>query len=1274
MGLFDDTFKPVDVSRSRGVLGEEEDLVGDAVDSLDIARPAPVAVPTPPQEEQETVDNFSNFRPVSPEEETVDNFSNFRPVAPPESTQDLDSEMGSLFLGDTVGSAMASMRENDAVRQTDELAAETLAAEERAAYVDQMLPEGVGPGSYSPEDFYTDDGLYNAILPYMKDRIGSVQVDEMERGDVIESFFNSRRGVAMAGNSVRVLNEMDYLGDLDGDAEKLENAGRAYVMYENMAGITSDEYSWGELGSSSWDVLRGVVLDPVTYLTLGLGKVAAGVTVKTGTRVLETTLANRVQSQLAQGVAAETVERNAQVLVRQAIQSTATRQADDLTVFAARNAQTITQRFQTRAAWAEIGTTVAADMVAGSGVELLYQDQLVQTGVQDEVNRNSVALVAIASFGMGTLSAVGVASRGFSGTALPSQTVTGGSGKDAANALRTSIGSYFEDLVQEVDSTTSWASKVDSGAELSVQDTDFFIDLLLGVSSKNDAGEETVHLSGLVQVMQEQGFYFTKQTEDSTISNHVADFITSELDAEDVAGIITSFESASGTKLTGFVDEAGEVITGTPTPAQFANAFASKINSQARGLNSVSQAASRLGIDLADMDVEKFLEVATNQRLIGQTRGDALGERLSNTVTQTIAANQNRYIRTLVSHLSTSKLNVLGWGISSGMGSATDLMRATGHLGLGAVQSLAGMSAEGATNRQVSRALMGANANRINLLLDPDTTAAAFTSALERNAGGLERMNRTLTGGIDESLRTVSDMTGTTALGRGVDNYIDAAQAATMVRAQDTFTKSQEYVFQMDKGLRLLTGQSWNDFYTSPDAGRIMATRQYRELEESVVGRVMQHTFSESFKGRSVLGEIAGVIEDARNLPGVGMMVPFGRFFNNTVAFTARNSPIPGVANILKATGKFENSTHGELLANSFVAGGLVLSYASLAQDQRRQGLGMYEVIDESTGEVRSREYDYPLSLFIATGHALSYKLDGQPIPPEVTERLVTDFGITGLTRGLSTTADATAEAVKHLLAGEFEEGFQGAGEAGGAIVSQYVAGMTRPLEGLDTLIGVSAGIDMRPQNVKDGNLLVGRALSYVDNTYQLFTGEPFNDPRVSAVAGEADVDTGKQVGTRTVRLTNALRLMNMMDYETWDENASYRAMQMAAEAGNEYNRMFFETIEEVATQAMNDDVFIQMPVADQRTLWADTVGSLREQARMRLSYEYDGAQSTFADQLQLTDKYTRNVLQSTMQELELGPTLGDLTDVDIENLKTYLDNVDTIENYRIGGQRAWGQ
>lgn len=1272
MGLFSDTFKPIDVSKERDELGRQADAIEEGVSDLAVTAPSPMPTepalePEPTVEEptEEPVSSLSKFVLVEDTDtQTVGSFVPTRETQPTELVSGFGESQGGIKVPEAFQQQFEEF-------QQDPEAYYEVKRQEQADFIVAMLPEGVEPGSYSPDDLAEDDRLYDIIKTHMDYRFGIQATQGKTKEQIVERFLNNRRGTALAGNAIRVFNETDYIDDISEDPEKLEAAGRAYTLYEQMAGITSENYSWGEAGWSFLDVVREVGLDPVTWVTAGIGKAAGGIVTKSAAGAIERTVTRSVQNQLARGVSASTVRAQASTMYKTAAQQVAQQGSGDIARFAAATSTSALERLATRGAVVEVATATVAEAVAGGGAELLYQQQLVKTGVQEEVNQQAVGLAALGSLFMGGLATARVATRGFSGTSLPSETLTTGTGKKAADSLRASIAGYFSDLTKELDRGTSWASKVNSGKELDVQDTNFFIDLLLGVSTKTDTGEDKTLLKGLAQTMQEEGFYFTRRTEDDKISNFIADFITTELKQDDIKGIIDVFEQSSGTRLTGFVDEAGDLVKGTPTPEQFANAFATKINGQARGLNSVSQAANRLSIDLADMDVEQYLETALGQRLVGKTKGDLLADKISGTVLKTISANQNRYIRALVSHLGTSKLNVIGWAVSSGMESASDLLRATGHLGVGQVQQMFGLAAKGAENTRIAKSLLLSNANRVNLMLDNDMTAAAFNSAVLRNAGSLDKLARVQAGGVDVG-RSIDEIIGRTRLGTAADTYIDVAQTATLVKAQDVFTKSQEYVFQMDKALRLAFDKSWNDFYKMDDAAKIMATKQYREIEETVVGNVMMHTFSQSFKGKGVLGEIAGILEDARGIPLVGMMVPFGKFFNNTVAFSVRNTPV--INQLAKLGGAFSNKSHTELLSQGAVAGGLVYSYAQIAQDKRRQGLGMYEVVDETTGEVRSREYDYPLSLFMGVGHAASYLADGEAVPSEVTERLLTDFGISGLTRGLTTTTDGIVESFKYMAALEFENSWEEGKGALGSVMAQYIAGMTRPLEGLDTLIGLSAGMDMRPQNIKDGNKVIGKALSYVDNTYQLFTGQPFNDPREGATTGKADADTGKQLGTRTVRLTDSMRVMNLLDYEQWDENAEFRAMQMAAGAGNAYNRLFFEQMEKVSGQIMADEVFLQMPLEQQRGLWDETVSKIREEARLRLSYEYSGEQSTFSEQLELTDKYTRDVIRGGMRDLGYEGDLGDLSEVEINLLAGKLESARVVEQWELGGSRAWSK
>jgi len=83
MGSFQDTFKPVNVSKVRGPLGEEEDVIEQGADQLSFttpSTPAPVAE-EPVEEPVEEPSSFdSMFTPV--EEEPVGSFdSMFTPTA-----------------------------------------------------------------------------------------------------------------------------------------------------------------------------------------------------------------------------------------------------------------------------------------------------------------------------------------------------------------------------------------------------------------------------------------------------------------------------------------------------------------------------------------------------------------------------------------------------------------------------------------------------------------------------------------------------------------------------------------------------------------------------------------------------------------------------------------------------------------------------------------------------------------------------------------------------------------------------------------------------------------------------------------------------------------------------------------------------------------------------------------------------------------------------------------------------------------------------------------
>ena len=82
-----------------------------------------------------------------------------------------------------------------------------------------------------------------------------------------------------------------------------------------------------------------------------------------------------------------------------------------------------------------------------------------------------------------------------------------------------------------------------------------------------------------------------------------------------------------------------------------------------------------------------------------------------------------------------------------------------------------------------------------------------------------------------------------------------------LVKLQDSFTKSQEFVHQLDKNLRLSFNKSWSEFYTDPNAARLMNTAEYKTAVARASEETQRAIFSLSFKSReTTLGELAGLV------------------------------------------------------------------------------------------------------------------------------------------------------------------------------------------------------------------------------------------------------------------------------------------------------------------------------------------------------------------------------------------------------------------------------
>lgn len=1114
------------------------------------------------------------------------------------------------------------------------------------------LPE---PGTYTENDMVEDDRMFNIINNYMLDRYGPQSVEGLSREKIVDDFLDNRRGVS-AGNSVRGLSEMDYLNDIKDNQDKFANAAAAASLFENMAGLYSSETTLGEKVRGTGDYIRTAILDPINLVGGIFGKVVGGGAVRLGTQGAKKIALKEMAKKQAAGASAKTVSETGKKVFIQAVDAAGKQTTQQVADYSARLLSSKGfKRLAQKGALAEIAATTGIEAAASVGMEYLYQDGLVELGVREDYDKFSMGIAALGATAIGAVQAGKIMLRGTSGVAAPSVTVDMPEAKDVMRELSKSISDYVN---TQVPKTGTWKNKIKGGVELKDLDTDFFVDLLLG--HVDDDGN--VALKGLAQIAQERGLVWFKRGDDDLYSNWMADVIK-QSDPADIKTFIKSFEKATGNKLK---------QAKTLTIEEFADTFALKMNGAARVLNAASQGSKLNGTAIKDVQIAEMIDAALDLGLLKKVDESKVAG-LSEKLPDFIRNNQNRMVRMLVSNPSTSALNMIGWGANAGINAVSDVALMTLHAGKGTLAKAIGMEKAGAKSYKIARALFESNAFRMRLLLDPDMTHAAFESALTRNSKALQQLASTLPGGVENVTRLVTDGKFTPnqkLLGQTVDDGIDFIQSLTFVKAQDSFTKSQEFIFQMDKQLRLVTGKGWTEFYNWEDAYKFMSTKEYAEIEAKAVNNTLENIFSKSYKGSGLVGEVAAVIEDARNIPGIGLLVPFGRFFNNTVDFGLQST---GLSIAGKAVGKYSDKSYGELFTKAAVSWGLASAMVQKESENRKAGLGLYQ--ESIGGEVITRQYDYPVSFFKAWARIGSYYMDGEEPPTELLTQVAKDFTLEGVLRNLDRTQQDVTSIFFHMFQGDMKDSWRAFGKSMGGLASQQISAVTRFVEPVNTLAGIARGEQARPIDRYQGNKFYNDSVRYIDNIIPLFTGEPVGETLKQAATGEADITSTKSLGVRTIRLTDTQRVMNMLGYNQFDINAARAVRTKAPEAANEYNGILFDIIEAKASALMDSKAFRKMPTEDQRLYWKkEVLPEAQELAKTFLYLQYSGPLDTIDLQYELAGKYSNKKLDDAIEELNFDGEIGDMTRGELYVLKEYLSTIDQIKLLKIPAEVGAGQ
>ncbi len=1122
-----------------------------------------------------------------------------------------------------------------------------------------LLPEA---GTYSQDDM-VGDSIYPIIEDYMLDRYGTQSVQGKSKEDVVDMYLNNRRGVSV-GNTVRGLSEMDYINNIQGDSDKVARAASAYQLYENMANLYSKETNLGERVEGTVDFIRSAILDPANLLAGFLGKAAAGGSIRVGTEAAKRAALNEMKKQptkeLAKKVGTkkfvdglDTARKAAKTKINDYAQQTL--------------GKSVKERLLTKAAIKEVVTVASVDAAIGTGMEYLYQDGLVDVDAQEDINYWSVGIAALGGIVLGGLQVGFIARRGKSGTAVQTAELPEPEVEGFLSEASEAIGKYLDQDVVPI--SRDWKTKIEGGAVLSKDSldfsTDFFKTLLLGHTK-----DDKVIFKGMTQIAYERGFVWARRFEGDRFTNWMSDIIGGVSNKE-ARAYIKAIEKATGNKITLKNDEGKVIPRNKVTGKDIGDILAHKMSEAGATLGAAGQSARQLGLSISDLELKDLYESAIDAGFVKSKKKS----KEPSIVAESFAKNQNRLIRLLVSHPSTSALNVIGWGANTTLQSVSDITLSLLLAGRGTIQKLLGDVEKGAKTQKLAANLLKSNAQRVSFLFDPDMTYTAFESALQRNSAALEKLNSILPGGVEGTNRLLTDgkfSADQKLLGMKTDAKIDFIQKLTLVQAQDLYTKSQEFLFQMDKKLRMTTGKGWNEFYKSPDAAKYMATKEYRNIEASAVDDTLEAIFSKSYKGRDTIGTLAGYLEDARNIPGLGMAVPFGRFFNNTVAFMGKNTP--GLNMVLRGAGYYDSMAKGEAFSRSLVNAGILYTLSNQEIENVKEGLPVYTAVDPMSGQLLDQKYDFPVSAYRMGARIIALSRMGESQQAmTMFGQFTEDFGASGLLRNLDTAQRDTLESIKFMVDPERRDMVKGAEIAAVTLASQFINPLMRPLEPLNIAVGIVAGPDAAPIDRKQNNKLVNNAFRYIDNIIPLFTGERLAEPKQTAAGGKADIQTTKVLGARTINLTDTKRVMARMGLRDFTLDLDKKVKDLAPASANAYHGIFHDVIEAESSLLLESTWFESLPQDEKLVHWKrEVLPRAKDLAKSFLRLQHSGPEDVTNQQFEIASKYGKKDITKGLKELNLDD-FDELKYEELFILERFLETQKDLQNLSIEMQRFGG-
>tara|TARA_B100001250_G_C19812648_1_gene796531 strand:+ start:340 stop:3789 length:3450 start_codon:yes stop_codon:yes gene_type:complete len=1128
------------------------------------------------------------------------------------------------------------------------------------------------PMMETPEPLFTGDSLskdelkqrqyLQPIRDYMIERKG-VDYKDIKDEKVVDDFVQHMR--YFNANTISTANEARFVSKANENTKN--KARRAYEIYDNLGHVFMND---GALGAADGvkDYIFAAAKDPTNYLGLVTGGIAragaAGVTFA-GKRAVKETVKRAYQEAYKSGASKSAAKKAGieagKIAAKRAVSKGATSEAADKAAgevtrrvtlenrraLARKAAKAEQEKLFTSAGTKSLYATTAIDSTFAVLQDIQAQKTLLSAGAQEKY---SVLQTGFSSLLGGV---AGAAQLGFGKFRGVSNLEV-----DEDVALKGITNSIIEDVQPILDkqatkeaaeamiaSAKAWKEKAEAGKKQfgQIMPAELVKNMIFG-----DAWDGTPQtVGGIAKVMKANNLKITRKTTISDLMTNVVRNMDDDL-LEEIN------DQIKGAGIT-FGDMSGNQV-------QLSQLLAGKISDAGATLNVASQLRRTLDTSIVaaqDAISDTMDSVVAKEAVKGELKR-----------AESLRYGQSVWKRMLVSSPATTAVNVFGFGQFYIGQTMADILN-SGLLGAKGLGQMYTNPKEATRTFQQMRAYTAIQGQKMRNLLDPYTTHDQYMKFLSKNKDIQKILFETYAGGVEATAKRYN-INPDGSVVKATEAIANASAQITGVRIQDSFTKSQMFMTEMDKFLRLKKGKTLTEAMNDETI----------DIGEDVIQAAMDSTLKSVYAkdyttNDQLLNSVAKLVEGVSNTPGFGFILPFGRFMNNVVASAYQWSPLAGFSVVkdfaTRSARGGKQLTDQEAMGRWLVGSSALGLAAAYDQDRQRKGLGVFEV-DAGGGTIVDAKNTFPFSIFLATGRAVNLAVKGQPVPRELSTEVLTQLAVGQVARDVQFGNDLL-NAMDTIF--NFDEGQRGASsDAFLKATGNVVAGVTRPLDVVNRLTGYVMGNDGAKdvRQAEGMNIFTQSATKYMDNILESFvdktdaiTGEQL---RVATREGEVyDPAPLARIFGLTVKpsRTAVEKAYSMTDMFAW--TASERTK--IPEYDKVFNNFLAPILEREMQVLLDNNTFKNENVTNQRGMIKKRLREVKREVRDHIRTGHLGEEESrlsYAAKIEGKPKETKREAMKMAKE-QFGID-GKVEDMNFRELGIILEYVEYLEEmYREAGK-----